>query len=75
MNKKPPAPDRPPVPKLALSRTECGPAIGVCTRKIDDLIAGRRGNSFPVVYIGTKPVIPVDLLRNWLAQQAKGAKR
>ena len=71
--------DRPPtgtvVPCMALSRTQCATAIGVSPRKIDELIAGRRGNGFPVVHLGSKPVIPVDLLRNWLAEKAKGDMR
>jgi len=71
--------DRPPVgtalPCLALSRTQCATAIDVSPRKIDELIAGRAGNGFPVVYLGRKPVIPVDLLNAWLAQQVKGGMR
>ena len=63
--------DRTGTPKLALSRTQCATAIGVSPRKIDELIAGRTGNGFPVVYLGRKPVIPVDLLNAWLAEQAK----
>ena len=63
------------IPKLALSRTQCATAISVSPRKIDELIAGRAGNGFPVVYLGRKPVIPVDLLRNWLAEKAKGDMR
>ena len=67
--------DRTGIPKLALSRTQCATAIGVSPRKIDELIAGRTGNGFPVVYLGRKPVIPVDLLNAWLTQQAKSHKR
>ena len=63
--------DRTGTPKLALSRTQCATAIGVSPRKIDELIAGRTGNGFPVVYLGRKPVIPVDLLNAWLSEQAK----
>ena len=59
------------VPKLALTRAECAQAIGVGIRTVDQLIAGRRGNGFPVAYVGTKPVIPVRELEDWLARQAK----
>jgi len=59
------------VPKLALSRKECAYAIGMSTRKIDELIAGRLGSGFPVVYFGTKPMVPIDPLCKWLAEQAK----
>ena len=60
-----------PVPKLGLTRAECARAMGVGIRMIDELIAGRRGNGFPVVYIGAKPIIPVRELQDWLARQAK----
>jgi len=66
--------DRTGTPKLALSRTQCATAIDVSPRKIDELIAGRAGNGFPVVYLGRKPVIPVDLLNAWLTQQVKGGR-
>ncbi|MBH06999.1 MAG: hypothetical protein CMJ20_11835 [Phycisphaeraceae bacterium] len=59
------------ITKIALSRTQCAAAICVSPRKIDELIAGRRGNGFPVVHLGRKPVIPVDLLKTWLAEQAQ----
>ena len=59
------------VPRVALTRAECARALGVSPRTIDQLIAGRRGNGFPVVYVGAKPLIPVEQLRQWLADQAK----
>lgn len=59
------------IPKLSLSREECAVALGVGIRKIDELIAGRRGNRFPVVYLGTKPVFPVRELSDWLAGQCQ----
>ncbi len=64
-----------PVPKLALTRVECAEALGVSPRTVDQLIAGRRGNGFPVAHVGAKPLVPVDQLRQWLAAQAKGATR
>ena len=72
-------PDKPPIdepgrtaaPKLALTRIECADSLGVSPRKIDELIARRRGSGFPVVYLGTKPVVPVHLLRDRLAKQAQ----
>ena len=62
------------VPKLALTRTECARAMSVGIRTVDQLIAGRRGNGFPVAYIGSKPLMPLGPLQDWLARQAKGAK-
>ena len=59
------------VPKLGLSRIQCAASLGVSPRKVDELIAGRRGNTFPVAYIGSKPIVPVHLLRDWLAEQAQ----
>ncbi len=58
-----------PIPKLALNRLEAKVAMSVGIRMIDQLIAGRRGNGFPVVYLGSKPVIPVRELQEWLAKQ------
>jgi len=78
LNEPSSAPDPRPieaVPRVGLSRVECARALGCGTRMIDTLIAGRRGNGFPVAYCGRKPIIPVDLLRDWLRDQAKGARR
>jgi len=60
---------------LALDRRACAKSMGVGIRLVDSLIAGRRGNGFPVVYINTKPVVPVDALRRWLVEQTKGGSR
>ena len=68
------APDQP-VPKLALTRTECAQAMGVGVRSIDTLIAGRRGNGFPVCRVGNKPIIPVGPLRDWLARSTNRARQ
>lgn len=59
------------VPKLSLSRAECAMAMGVGIRMVDQLIAGRRGNGFPVTYVGSKPVMPVDDGCRWLSEQAQ----
>ena len=58
------------VPKLALTRNEAAKALSCGIRSVDQLIAGRRGNGFPVAYVGTKPLIPVNELKAWLAKQA-----
>jgi len=60
---------------LALDRQACAKSMGVGIRLVDSLIAGRQANGFPVVYINTKPVVPVDSLRRWLAEQTKGGNR
>jgi len=57
--------------RLTLNRPETALALGIGIRKVDELIAGRRGNGFPVVHLGRKPVVPVDELRKWLAEQTK----
>lgn len=57
------------IPKLAYNRREAAVAMGVGIRKIDELIAGRRGNGFPVIHLGKKPLVPVAQLEDWLAEQ------
>ncbi len=59
------------VHRVALTRAETAEALGVSPRSVDMLIAGRRVNGLPVVYIGRKPVVPIDLLRAWLADQVR----
>ena len=61
-----------PIPRLSLSRREAAPALGLSIRALDVLIAGRRGNKFPVAYVGSRPLIPVRELVQWLSDQADG---
>ena len=63
------------IDKLALTRTECAPAMGVCVRTIDKLIADRASNGFPVCYVGKKPLVPIRPLEDWLARQSAEVKR
>jgi len=58
------------VQRLGLTRTEAAKAIGVSPRSIDTLIADRT-SGFPFVKIGTKVVVPVRELADWLAAQAQ----
>ena len=58
--------------RVSLTRIEAAKALGVCPRMIDTLIAGRRANAFPVMYVGRKPLVPVDLLKAWAAEQVNG---
>ena len=44
------------VHRVALTRAETAEALGVSPRSVDMLIAGRRVNGLPVVYIGRKPI-------------------
>ncbi len=60
------------VPRVALTREEAAEAMSVSARTIDTLIADRT-SGFPVCRIGTRVVIPVRELAEWLAQQARGA--
>lgn len=57
-------------PKLALTRQECADSLGVGIRTVDQLIAGRSGNGFPVIHVGSKPLVPVAALEAWLAERA-----
>ena len=55
------------VPRLAIRRTEA--AAGLSPRSIDVLLAGRT-SGFPYLKCGSRVVIPVRELVEWLAQQA-----
>ena len=61
--------------RLALSRTDCAKALGCGMRLIDELIAGRRANRFPVLYVNSKPLIPVRELQDWLASQVTEGRK
>ncbi|MCL4205537.1 MAG: helix-turn-helix domain-containing protein [Pirellulaceae bacterium] len=60
------------VPRVGLTREEAAEAMSVSARTIDTLIADRT-SGFPVCRIGTRVVIPIRELAEWLAQQARGA--
>ena len=59
------------VTRVALNRLHGAEAMDISPRLLDGLIAGRRANGFPVVYLNSKPIIPVDLLREWLRKEAQ----
>jgi excisionase family DNA binding protein len=54
------------IPKLALSALEVAEALGICKTKAYDLI---NTGEIPSVSIGSKRLVPVDLLRKYLRQQ------
>ena len=54
--------------KLAFNVAEAAVAIGISDRRVWDLI---NVEGFPVVRIGKRVVIPVDGLRQWLAEQSE----
>jgi len=56
------------VEKIALTVQEVAVAIGISDRRVWDLI---NVEGFPVVRLGKRVVIPVDGLRQWLAEQAE----
>ena len=64
-------PSNPPVPRLAFNRVESAESMGVSPRTVDALIADLT-SGFPVVRIGSRVVIPIRELADWLAIQAKG---
>ncbi len=61
------------VPRLGLTREEAAAAIGVSPRTVDALIADRT-SGFPVARIGSKPIVPVRELVEWLAERARRAR-
>jgi excisionase family DNA binding protein len=52
--------------RLALTVAEAAQVLGVSERHIRNLLP-----ELPHVYLGGRPVIPVDPLKDWLATQAK----
>jgi excisionase family DNA binding protein len=52
--------------RLALTVAEAARVLGVSERHIRNLLP-----ELPHVYLGGRPVIPVDPLKDWLATQAK----
>jgi len=62
---------QPQAPPLALRPREAARARGIGVRKLWELT--NRG-LLPHVKVGRCVVYPVDLLREWLAQQAKGGR-
>lgn len=54
--------------KLALSVTEAAEALGISRRSLYNLM---HSDGFPVLELGGRRVIPVDLLRDWMHERAK----
>ncbi len=65
-------PDPGEVPRLALRPREAARALGIGERL---LWSRTNAGEIPCVRIGRAVVYPVDLLRDYLAQQAKGGHR
>ena len=57
-----------PVPRTALSIAETALSIGVSERTIQRMISE---GILPVVHLGKRRLIPVEMLRKWLSDQAK----
>ena len=56
------------VPRIGLSREEAAIALSVSPRAIDTLIADRT-SGFPVARVGTRVVVPIRELTEWLADR------
>lgn len=56
------------VPRTALSIAETALSIGVSERTIQRMISE---GALPVVHLGKRRLVPVDLLRKWLYEQAQ----
>ncbi len=56
-------------PRLALSVAEAAASIGVSERHLRTLLP-----EVPHLYVGTRVVIPVEPLREWLRDQSKFEK-
>ena len=57
------------VPRVMYSRPEAALSMAIGIRSLDVLIAGREGNGFPVVHIGSRALIPCRELRDWVSRQ------
>lgn len=57
--------------KLALSVTEAAEALSISRRSLYNLI---KTDGFPVLELGGRRVIPVDLLQEWMRERA-GVRR
>lgn len=53
--------------KLALSVTEAAEALGISRRSLYNLM---KSDGFPVLELGGRRVIPVDLLQQWMHERA-----
>ena len=68
-NAPPNSTNTPTTPVLGLRRAEAAKAIGVSTRKLDELIASNR---VPYVRLDGCVIFPIDALRKWLTSQLQG---
>lgn len=55
--------------KLALSVTEAAEALSISRRSLYNLI---KSDGFPVLELGGRRVIPVDLLQEWMHERVGG---
>lgn len=58
--------------KLALSVTEAAEALSISRRSLYNLI---KTDGFPVLELGGRRVIPVDLLQQWMREQVGGQQQ
>ena len=55
--------------KMALSVAEAAEALGISRRSLYNLI---KSDGFPVLELGGRRVIPVDLLQEWMHKRVEG---
>ena len=58
--------------KICFNVTEAAQSLGISRPKMYDLI---HSNGFPVFKVGTRVLIPVDRLREWVEQNTAGGDR
>ncbi len=58
--------------KLALSVTEAAEALSISRRSLYNLI---KTDGFPVLELGGRRVIPVDLLQQWMHERVGGQQQ
>lgn len=58
--------------KMALSVAEAAEVLGISRRSLYNLI---KSDGFPVLELGGRRVIPVDLLQEWMHKRVEGRKQ
>jgi excisionase family DNA binding protein len=62
-------PTESPIPRLALKPAEAAEALGICKRTLDQLV--KDDLSFPCVRVGSRRLIPLERLRQWLSDRVE----
>jgi excisionase family DNA binding protein len=62
---------RPALPDMVLTRKELAAVLKLSQKLADELT---RRDGFPLVRVGTRVLIPIEPLREWLVEQARSGR-